>query len=65
MEPTSRPYVPAGDGESPIDRAARIRADAVPYAELHAHSTFSFLDGASQPERLVETRPISVCTVWR
>jgi error-prone DNA polymerase len=30
-------------------------ADAVPYAELHAHSTFSFLDGASQPERLVET----------
>lgn len=26
----------------------------VPYAELHAHSTFSFLDGASGPERLVE-----------
>ena len=32
------------------------RADApvVPYAELHAHSTFSFLDGASQPEHLFE-----------
>ena len=26
----------------------------VPYAELHAHSTFSFLDGASQPEELAE-----------
>ncbi|MGO1317125.1 MAG: error-prone DNA polymerase [Cellulomonadaceae bacterium] len=24
-----------------------------PYAELHAHSAFSFLDGASQPEQLV------------
>ncbi|WP_280234976.1 error-prone DNA polymerase [Nocardia cyriacigeorgica] len=26
----------------------------VPYAELHAHSAYSFLDGASQPEDLVE-----------
>jgi error-prone DNA polymerase len=26
----------------------------VPYAELHAHSTYSFLDGASQPEALAE-----------
>ncbi|HWD61967.1 MAG TPA: error-prone DNA polymerase [Humibacter sp.] len=26
----------------------------VPYAELHAHSDFSFLDGASDPERLIE-----------
>ncbi|MGC0365130.1 error-prone DNA polymerase [Rhodococcus sp. 27YEA15] len=26
----------------------------VPYAELHAHSAFSFLDGASSPEELVE-----------
>jgi error-prone DNA polymerase len=25
-----------------------------PYAELHAHSNFSFLDGASSPEHLVE-----------
>ena len=24
------------------------------YAELHAHSNFSFLDGASHPEALVE-----------
>jgi error-prone DNA polymerase len=27
---------------------------AVPYAELHAHSSFSFLDGASSPEELAE-----------
>lgn len=27
---------------------------AVPYAELHAHSAYSFLDGASTPEELVE-----------
>lgn len=26
----------------------------VPYAELHVHSAFSFLDGASTPEQLVE-----------
>ncbi len=26
--------------------------DGVPYAELHAHSAFSFLDGASHPEEL-------------
>ncbi|VCT88716.1 Error-prone DNA polymerase [Mycolicibacterium hassiacum DSM 44199] len=29
-------------------------ASAVPYAELHAHSAYSFLDGASTPEELVE-----------
>jgi len=29
-------------------------AGAVPFAELHTHSSFSFLDGASQPEELVE-----------
>ncbi|MPZ63095.1 MAG: DNA polymerase III subunit alpha [Propionibacteriales bacterium] len=32
------------------------RADSpVPYAELHCHSHYSFLDGASSPEELVET----------
>ncbi|MBB2974999.1 error-prone DNA polymerase [Microbacterium endophyticum] len=39
------PYVPPQ-----IERPA----DAVPYAELHVHSTYSFLDGASSPEELVE-----------
>ncbi|TKG59017.1 error-prone DNA polymerase [Prauserella endophytica] len=29
-------------------------ATRVPYAELHCHSNFSFLDGASHPEELVE-----------
>jgi hypothetical protein len=30
------------------------RATAGAYVELHAHSAFSFLDGASQPEELVD-----------
>ena len=30
------------------------RGSRVPYAELHAHSAFSFLDGAATPEELVE-----------
>ena len=34
-------------------RVERVRG-AVPYAELHCHSNFSFLDGASHPEELVE-----------
>ncbi len=33
----------------PIRRRGRV-----PYAELHCHSNFSFLDGASHPEELVE-----------
>jgi error-prone DNA polymerase len=33
-----------------IDRPA----SSLPYAELHAHSAYSFLDGASTPEELVE-----------
>ncbi|MFZ7088142.1 error-prone DNA polymerase [Curtobacterium sp. RRHDQ10] len=41
------PYSPA----PVVDAAA---GPTVPYAELHAHSTFSFLDGASQPEHLME-----------
>ncbi len=28
--------------------------EALPYAELHAHSSYSFLDGASSPEELLE-----------
>jgi len=37
--------------ESPTTRASGNR---VPYAELHCHSNFSFLDGASHPEQLAE-----------
>jgi len=35
------------------DGGRRVRSP-VPYAELHAHSAFSFLDGAGTPEELVE-----------
>src|SRR6201990_561385 len=55
---------PTGDGgDSPAwssKREAYERPDgrrvrsSVPYAELHAHSAYSFLDGASTPEELVE-----------
>src|SRR5215207_3542591 len=41
------PYRPSDDLET-------VAGPVVPYAELHTHSTFSFLDGASTPERLVE-----------
>ncbi|NLG54596.1 MAG: PHP domain-containing protein, partial [Rhodococcus sp.] len=40
-------------GEYSSGGAARC-ASVVPYAELHAHSAFSFLDGAATPEDLVE-----------
>jgi error-prone DNA polymerase len=38
--------------QAPADVA--WRAGAVPYAELHCHTNFSFLDGASHPEELAE-----------
>lgn len=38
----------------PAEGLAAPTGPVVPYAELHAHSTFSFLDGASTPEQLVE-----------
>ena len=44
--PTRSAYVP------PSVLARRV--NATPYAELHCHSTFSFLDGASHPEELAE-----------
>ncbi|CAN5384158.1 error-prone DNA polymerase [soil metagenome] len=40
--------------QPPTDAAARASDTIVPYAELHAHSSFSFLDGASMPESLAE-----------
>jgi error-prone DNA polymerase len=44
--PKRMPYVP------PV--ATPAAPSGVPYAELHAHSNFSFLDGASSPEALLE-----------
>ncbi len=40
----------------PYEPPKELVADAVthPYAELHCHSNFSFLDGAAHPEELVE-----------
>ena len=38
----------------PARVASKAGAAVVPYAELHAHSHYSFLDGASSPEKLVE-----------
>ncbi|MGB3731523.1 error-prone DNA polymerase [Microbacterium sp.] len=45
--PLSRHRPPAS--APPVTRPA----DAVPYAELHAHSSYSFLDGASSPDDLL------------
>src|SRR6478735_10893870 len=41
---------------SPFTSTTRRDASGprVPFAELHVHSTFSFLDGASEPEELAE-----------
>jgi error-prone DNA polymerase len=66
----ARPFPSQGDGgDSPAwsyKRAAyrppsdldpnrpRLPGSQTPYAELHCHSNFSFLDGASHPEELVE-----------
>jgi error-prone DNA polymerase len=63
--PGTTPPVGADGGDSPgwsLKRAAYQPpeiapldpGETVPYAELHAHSSFSFLDGASMPEALVE-----------
>ena len=47
---TRGPYVPP----TPATRPPSRTSSTVPYAELHCHSTFSFLDGASHPEELAE-----------
>jgi len=48
--PTSRRREPARITRLPVERDSATR---VPYAELHCHSAFSFLDGASTPEAMV------------
>jgi error-prone DNA polymerase len=44
-----QPYVPPPTVPQPVRRSSPTR-----YAELHCHSNFSFLDGASHPEELAE-----------
>ncbi len=61
---TATPDNPEGDSApgfshkrpaySPADLGERPDEPLVPYAELHCHSDFSFLDGASDPETLIE-----------
>ncbi|MCU4184135.1 error-prone DNA polymerase [Acidiferrimicrobium sp. IK] len=63
----ARPFPTDGDGgdspawshkrgpyQPPAHVVRRRKAATTPYAELHCHSNFSFLDGASHPEELVE-----------
>src|SRR5215218_5520528 len=61
--PGSQPFPGADGGDSPAWSRKRspyqpvplVRAErSLPHAELHCHSNFSFLDGASHPEELVE-----------
>ncbi|MDT4970033.1 MAG: error-prone polymerase, partial [Pseudonocardiales bacterium] len=59
--PTNRPAGDGGDSPAwsrkrPAYQPAPVARPASPvgFAELHAHSSFSFLDGASSPEELVE-----------
>ena len=49
-----QPYEPPPDVAVPPDREAAAGTAGQAYAELHCHSNFSFLDGASHPEELVE-----------
>src|SRR5258708_3046120 len=43
----------ASGAVSGADRRPLVRTDAVMYAELHCHSAYSFLDGASPPDELL------------
>ena len=67
----SRDAFPARGGidDSTVDRLGRGEARGVvapaPYVELHAHSAYSFLDGASMPEEPRRERPSSATTHWR
>src|SRR4051812_39613477 len=63
-QPVADPLAVAGDGgDSPAwsrhrgtyEAPALVRrTSTIDYAELHCHTNFSFLDGASHPEELVE-----------
>jgi error-prone DNA polymerase len=48
------PYEPPPSPGVTGRRPEPVDPDPVPYAELHCHSNFSFLDGASHPEELAE-----------
>lgn len=48
---TTKPATTTPADPKPIPRSSE---PTVPYAELHCHSNFSFLDGSSHPEELAE-----------
>ncbi|MCM4081530.1 error-prone DNA polymerase [Paractinoplanes hotanensis] len=64
LHPVVDPLAVDGDGgdspawsrkRQPYEAPALVRRERVtPYAELHCHTNFSFLDGASHPEELAE-----------
>ncbi|MGK5684606.1 error-prone DNA polymerase [Actinoplanes sp. URMC 104] len=64
LQPVADPLAVDGDGgdapawsrkRQPYEAPALVRRERVtPYAELHCHTNFSFLDGASHPEELAE-----------
>jgi error-prone DNA polymerase len=53
------PEIEVPDEPREPDRVAKRRIEpvkgAIPWAELHCHSSYSFLDGASDPEKLITT----------
>jgi error-prone DNA polymerase len=51
VQPARNPLVAPEPDRTPTGGTPR---PVVPYAELHCHSNFSFLDGASHPEELAE-----------
>ncbi len=52
--PNSAPNNVPNSASNACSAQPQSTALAVPYAELHAHSNFSFLDGASSPTELVD-----------
>jgi len=58
--PSSVAWNGGGDGPAlsakrqPFESVVSHASSAVPYAELHCHSNFSFLEGAAHPEELAE-----------
>ena len=50
---TADPHPTPSPSPSPSPSSSPTAEPPHPYAELHAHSNFSFLDGASSPEKLI------------
>src|SRR4051812_22178553 len=53
-EPVSSSRLEVSRGSAPLQTPNSELRTPPPYAELHCHSNFSFLDGTSNPEDLAE-----------